>query len=238
VTFHLTSFVQNNQMNQTNSTSVRLWDLPTRLFHWLFALCVIGAILTVKAGGTWMDWHPLFGIAALVLVSFRIIWGFIGPRPARFSSFVRSPVTVLRYIRKPSSVAYLGHNPAGGWAVLTLLVVVAVQAISGLFMTDDILFEGPLYPYVSRAFSGLMLTVHKTNETVLFVIIAAHLLANLIYALMGKHLIKPMITGNTSHVNIPPGAEPISDDVGLRVRAMVLIALLSAAGMWLISLSH
>jgi len=230
--------VQNVKMNQTNATSTRLWDLPTRLFHWLFAFCVIGAIVTVKVGGTWMDWHPLLGITALVLVTFRVIWGFIGPEPARFSSFVRGPATVLRYIRKPSSVSYLGHNPTGGWAVLILLVAVAVQAITGLFVTDDILFEGPLYPYVSRAVSGLMATIHKTNENVLLVIIVTHLLAILIYALKGKHLTKPMITGNTPSENIPSGAEPVRDDARLRVRALVLIVALSGAGVWLVSLTH
>jgi len=233
-------------MKNTNSTSTsstafttrRLWDLPTRLFHWLFAFCVIGAILTVKVGGSWMDLHPLLGIAALVLVAFRIFWGFIGPEPARFSSFLKSPRTVLSYIKKPSAVSYLGHSPIGGWAVLLILLVIAVQAVTGLFVTDDILFEGPLYPYASRTVSGWMLTIHKINEKVIFIVIAAHLLAILIYAIRGKNLVKPMITGETAKDNIPASTNPVRDDARLRVRALVLFALLSAAGIWLISLSH
>src|SRR5690606_30776146 len=78
-------------------SSVRIWDLPTRLFHWALAVCVIGAYVSVKLGGLYMDWHVRFGLATLGLIVFRLVWGFIGPRYARFASFVRGPGTIKRY---------------------------------------------------------------------------------------------------------------------------------------------
>ncbi|MFQ6686023.1 cytochrome b, partial [Bordetella pertussis] len=83
---------------QPTATSVRIWDLPTRLFHWAFAAAVIGALVTVKLGGLYMDWHVRFGLTALGLVLFRLIWGFVGPRHARFATFVRGPGAMLAYL--------------------------------------------------------------------------------------------------------------------------------------------
>src|SRR5690606_20858784 len=130
-----------------SASRVRIWDLPTRLFHWLFAASVIGAFVTVKVGGLWMDYHPRFGYTALGLLIFRLLWGLVGPRYARFSQFVKGPAATLRYLRAPRRMA--GHNPLGAWSVLALLLAVGVQTTTGLFATDGIFTEGPLASRIS-----------------------------------------------------------------------------------------
>jgi cytochrome b len=225
-------------MKSSNRATTRVWDLPTRLFHWLFAAAVIGAIVTVKVGGTWMDWHPIFGVTALVLLTFRVIWGFTGSRYARFSSFVKGPRTVWHYLRHPEERSPPGHSPLGGLSVVALLLVVAVQAGTGLFATDDILTSGPLNQFVSSDTAALLTSIHKWNENVLFGLIGLHLVAIAIYALRGKQLVPPMITGNVLSENLPSDAVAARDTVGLKIWALVLILVLGGLGWWLVSLAN
>ena len=225
-------------MNHATPASIRIWDLPTRLFHWLFAASVIGAIATVKAGGLWMDWHLPSGVAALVLLVFRVIWGFVGPRYARFSNFVTSPKQLCQYLSADQTSHTAGHNPLGAWSVIALLIVVGVQAITGLFATDDILTQGPLNVYVSSQTASLMTTIHKWNETPLFILIGLHLLAILVYTLRGKNLVLPMITGNKSAQQLAEQTPNTRDDMVIRAWALVLMLLLGALGWWLVWLGQ
>ena len=225
-------------MKSSNRATTRVWDLPTRLFHWLFAAAVIGAIVTVKVGGTWMDWHPIFGVTALVLLTFRVIWGFTGSRYARFSSFVKGPRTVWHYLRHPEERSPPGHSPLGGLSVVALLLVVAVQAGTGLFATDDILTSGPLNQFVSSDTAALLTSIHKWNENVLFGLVGLHLVAIAIYALRGKQLVPPMITGNVLSENLPSDAVAARDTVGIKIWALVLILVLGGLGWWLVSLAN
>jgi len=225
-------------MKSSNRATTRVWDLPTRLFHWLFAAAVIGAIVTVKVGGTWMDWHPIFGVTALVLLTFRVIWGFTGSRYARFSSFVKGPKTVWHYVRHQEERSSPGHSPLGGLSVVALLLVVAVQAGTGLFATDDILTSGPLNQFVSSDTAALLTSIHKWNENVLFGLIGLHLVAIAIYALRGKQLVPPMITGNVLSEYLPSDAVAARDTVDLKIWALVLILVLGGLGWWLVSLAN
>ncbi len=218
---------------------VRIWDLPTRLFHVAFACCVAGAIVSVKVGGAWMDWHVRLGIAALALLTFRIIWGFIGPRYARFSQFVCGPVSVWNYIltlSKPTK-KIAGHNPLGALSVLAMLAVIGVQAVSGLFANDDILTQGPFAQFVSDATSSFMTGVHQLNETFVFIVIALHLLAILVYTLKGQKLIGPMVHGDVAADSLPADIAPARDDLKIRIYALVLIIALTFAAWWLIQLA-
>ena len=224
-------------MKSSNRASTHVWDLPTRLFHWLFAAAVIGAIVTVKVGGSWMDWHLPFGVTALVLLTFRVVWGFTGSRYARFSSFVKGPGTVWHYLRHPQDRAPPGHSPLGGLSVVALLLVVAVQAGTGLFATDDILTSGPLNQFVSSDTAALLTSIHKWNENVLFGLIGLHLLAIAIYALRGKQLVPPMITGNVLSENLPSDTVAARDTVGLKIWALALIVVLGWLGWKLVSLA-
>jgi cytochrome b len=106
------------------SKPIRIWDLPTRLFHWALVACIIGAFVTVKLGGLYMDWHARFGAAILGLIVFRLIWGFVGPRYARFTQFVRGPRAILAYLRGAAAPA--GHNPLGALSVIALIAVIGV----------------------------------------------------------------------------------------------------------------
>jgi cytochrome b len=225
-------------MKYPNSQFIRIWDLPTRLFHWLFAATVIGAVITVKVGGSWMEWHLPLGVSALVLLVFRIIWGFTGSRYARFKQFVCSPRQTLGYLRRPHPYDDAGHNPLGAWSVIGLLLVVGVQATTGLFATDDILTQGPLNAFVSSDTAKLMTTIHKWNENVLFALVALHLVAIVVYRIRGKHLIEPMITGDKPTENLAPNTQGALDDFGLRAWAFVLILLLGSVGWWLIELGQ
>ena len=201
---------------------LRIWDLPTRLFHVAFALTVTGAIACAKLGSGLMTWHVRLGIVALALLVFRVIWGLVGPRTARFSQFVVSPTRAWHYLRHESSAhgAYAGHNPAGGWSVIAMLVIIGFQAVTGLFANDEITIEGP----------------HKINEKPLFAILILHLLAIVVYTAKGQSLIKAMVTGDTPVSGLPPGTPATRDDTVTRLTALLIAALAATVAWWLLTL--
>ncbi|WP_323750168.1 cytochrome b/b6 domain-containing protein [Marinobacter sp.] len=173
-------------------TTIRLWDLPTRLFHWLLVLAVTGAVITIKTGMP--EWHGRLGLFVVGLLSFRVFWGFAGSTYARFSFFVRGPVTVVRYLK--GQWQGVGHNPLGALSVLALLGLFGFQAVSGLFANDEISFQGPLYPLVSSAWSDTLSSWHRQTEWYLYGLVALHVLAVMWYSKVKKNsLVKPMITG-------------------------------------------
>ena len=178
---------------QNNRLAVRIWDLPTRLFHWALVVCIVGAFVSVKMGGLYMDWHVRFGCTALGLILFRLLWGFAGPRYARFAHFVRGPGAVVRYLKGAAAPA--GHNPLGALSVMALLLVVGFQAVSGLFTTDDIMTQGPLFGYVSEATASAMTSWHKLNEWVIIGLVALHLMAVTWYAVVRRPARRPRRMG-------------------------------------------
>ena len=208
---------------------IRVWDLPTRLFHWTLAALVVGSFVTIKTGA--IVWHERLGYAALALVLFRVVWGFVGGRYARFASFVRGPGAVLGYLRGDASAAP-GHNPLGALSVLGLLAVVGFQATSGLFTNDDIAFEGPLARHVSGATSSLLTTLHRYNEKLIMLLVVLHLAAILYYRFRkGKNLVGPMLSGDAGFDVAHPASR---DDAPLRLRALVVAAACAAAVAWLV----
>ena len=215
-------------------STIRVWDLPTRLFHWLLATCVIGAFVTVKSGNvTWMEWHIWFGVGALALIFFRVIWGFTGSRYARFGNFIKSPATIASYLRT-GSPALPGHNPLGALSVIALLLAVGTQAVTGLFVTDDILYQGPFYNDVSSQTATLMRDIHQTNEYVIFALVVLHLLAILVYTIKGKRLVTAMITGDAPARLYSSDSPVARDDVGLRAWGLILAIGLAMLAWWLI----
>lgn len=209
---------------------IRVWDLPTRLFHWSLALLIVGAFVTVKTGN--IIWHERIGFTVLALVLFRLVWGFAGGRYARFVHFVRGPSAVLAYLRGTGPAEAPGHNPLGALSVLALLAAVGFQAASGLFTNDDIAFEGPLARHVSGATSSLLTTLHRYNEKLILLLVVLHLAAIAWYRFRrGRDLIGPMVRGDAP---VTVAAEPSRDDVGLRLRALVIAAVCAAAVAWLV----
>ena len=140
---------------------VRIWDLPTRLFHWSLVVLVTISVVTSKLGGLWLDWHMRSGYAIIALLVFRLLWGVAGSRYARLSHFVRSPGTALEYLRGQHEGPHVGHNPLGALSVLAILAVLLVQAGSGLFSNDGSFNEGPLAKLVSRATGELLSSIHR-----------------------------------------------------------------------------
>ncbi|PSF13335.1 cytochrome B [Marinobacter fuscus] len=173
--------------------TIRLWDLPTRLFHWLLLAAVLGAVLSVKVAGSMM-WHERFGLAILGLLSFRVVWGFVGSTYARFGQFVQGPAAVAGYFR--GQWRGVGHNPLGALSVLALLGLFGFQAVTGLFANDDIAFNGPLYSLVTSSGSDTASSWHRLTEWFLYGLVALHILAVGFYSHVRKdNLVRPMITG-------------------------------------------
>jgi cytochrome b len=164
---------------------ILVWDLPTRLFHWLLAGTFAGAWLTADSE-RWIDVHTTLGYTFAGLIAFRLVWGFIGTRYARFSSFVTGPRPVLRYlgsILKADPEHHVGHNPAGGWAVLALLGLGAVTALSGYLTFND--YGGHWLEELHEGAASAMLAL-------VFVHIGAVVFSSLIHR---ENLVKAMVNG-------------------------------------------
>lgn len=185
--------------------SVRAWDLPTRLFHWTLVLLILSAWISYEfaedIGDTTLVWHRANGLAILILIVWRLLWGLWGPSTARFSGFVRAPAAVVAYaraLRKGVAARYLGHNPLGAMMVLALLAALALQAGFGLFATDDNdLVGGPLYRLVGEQQNVRAARLHgQIFNFVLLPLLLLHIVVNALYTLVKKEpLIQAMITG-------------------------------------------
>jgi cytochrome b len=216
------------------SRRILVWDVPVRLFHWALAVLVVFSYVTGKVGGGWMEWHLKSGYAILALLIFRIAWGFFGSETARFTAFVRPPRAAMEYLRARldgKHPAMIGHNPAGGWAVLLLLLVIAVQVTSGLFSDDEISTQGPLAVKVSNALVSRMSALHSWNEWAIVALVVLHVAAIAIYRFAWNvRLLPPMIHGRME-VEDASVAAPRVRHAGL---ALALLVASSAAVYYLV----
>ncbi len=213
------------EMQAPPTKPVRVWDLPTRLFHWALAVGVLSQIVTAKIGGNAMAWHFRIGYVVFALIGFRLIWGFIGGHWSRFSSFIYAPATVMRYLRGEQRVGdlfHVGHNPLGSGSVLAMLALLAAQIATGLVADDEISNTGPLNRLVSSAVATNATAWHKgPGQALLITLIVLHVGAIIYYRIRRKqNLVRPMITGDKDL----SGDVPASADTRLtRVRALALI---------------
>ncbi|MFT3779118.1 MAG: cytochrome b/b6 domain-containing protein [Ottowia sp.] len=206
---------------------VRIWDLPTRLFHWLLAACVIALVVTAKLGGEAMNWHLRLGYAVFGLLVFRLLWGLVGGHWSRFASFVPTPGRLARYLRGRTRAAdTAGHNPLGALSVLAMLAVLGLQVATGLMADDEIAFAGPLTPLVSGEVVSLATRWHKSwGQYLVIGLVVLHVLAIAWYLVRRQNLVKPMVTGDKLLAEPVP---PARDTPGARLLALVLLAV--AAG--------
>lgn len=184
-----------------------VWDLPVRLFHWLLLVACTGSYVTNRIGVEVFWLHVWCGCVVLVLVAFRIAWGFAGTRHARFASFVAGPAATIRYLRglmRGRPAPTVGHNPLGAWMVLLLLAALAVQATSGLFGNDGLFNFGPLYGYVGKAQSRALTHLHKALFWWIVGAVAVHVLAVLAHRVIWREsLVLPMLTGRKPAALVP-----------------------------------
>jgi len=175
----------------------KVWDLPTRLFHWTLAFLVLAAYITAEQGI--IEWHFRCGYAILTLLLFRLIWGLVGSDTSRFANFVRSPVAAIAHLkhfnrREPDTE--VGHNAAGGLMVIAMLALLLIQVGTGLFSNDGVFSEGPLAKYVSAGVSDQISEWHEVNFNLILAAIVLHILAVLAYAAVKRQdLVRPMVLG-------------------------------------------
>jgi cytochrome b len=217
--------------NQTQLQAVRVWDLPTRIFHWLLAICVISLIVTGSIGGNAMIWHMMMGYAALALLVFRIVWGFVGGYWSRFVQFFYSPLTILRYLRGLSKPEHdVGHNPLGSLSVWGLLIILGAQISTGLISDDEIATQGPLVKFVSGSISLLATSYHKHwGKWIIMALIVLHVAAILFYLFKKKqNLITPMLNGD-KHLSASEVKDLSSskDGIAQRVTALLIFAVIA-----------
>jgi cytochrome b len=203
-----------------------VWDLPVRLAHWLLALGVAGSFATHYAGPAWFAWHRRFGYAVLLIVAFRVVWGFAGTRLARFAAFVRGPRAIAAWLRSGSPPP-VGHNPLGGLNVVAMLAFILAQAMTGLFANDEIASAGPLYGWVSHELSNRLSRFHRANDTWLLVLIGLHLAAVAWYTFVRRQrIVLGMITGGPDAGAAGGGTTVTGSMLG---RAILIMIALGAA---------
>lgn len=203
---------------------VRVWDLPTRLFHWALAGCVVGAVATAKIGGNAMVWHMRLGYAVAALLIFRVVWGLVGGHWSRFASFVYGPAAYLRYLSgraRAEDRFEVGHNPLGALSVFAMLGWLALQVGSGLIADDEIATAGPLVRFVSSETSLSWTAHHKSwGQWLLFALVGLHLLAIVFYSWRkGRQLVAAMLGGDKE---VPVATPPSRDSAMTRALAAVL----------------
>jgi cytochrome b len=216
----------------------RVWDLPVRCTHWLLVIVLCGSWITGGLSGSAFKWHEFLGCTVLVLVTFRVLWGFIGTRHARFAGFLRGPRELVSYARRISSLSSyrpsVGHNPIGGWVVVAMLLLLLVQGLTGLFANDGVMDTGPLFGWISESLSDLLTRIHHLVFHVLQAIVAAHIIAAALYLFLRRdNLVLPMLTGRKPKDVVPEVQEIGESKLWLALIIVVLLASALGLVIWL-----
>ena len=214
---------------------IRIWDLPTRIFHWALVACVAGLVFTAEFA--YMEWHFRLGYAVLALLLFRLVWGFVGGRWSRFSSFTYPPATLWRYLKGQSTPEQLaGHTPTGALSVFTLLLLLLAQVLSGTLSDDEAGASGPFTAWVSSAVVEKATWYHsEVGKAILIVLVILHVAAIAYYRWRkGSNLLMPMLTGDKA---LPSALPPARDDKRTRLRALVVLMMVVGLVLALLKLS-
>jgi len=215
---------------------VRVWDLPTRIFHWALVAGVIGLLVTGTIGGNAMVWHFRFGYSVLTLLLFRIVWGLVGGRWSRFGAFIYSPQSVINYLKGRGKPEHgVGHSPIGAGSVFAMLGFLLAQVGTGLLSDDEIAFSGPLTRFVSGSVVSLATNYHKNiGRWVLLALVLLHILAIVFYLWRKHNLVNAMLHGDKELVTPVPASR---DDTASRLLALAVLGVCAAAVYWLSSLA-
>lgn len=219
-----------------------VWDIFVRVFHWGLVGAVIMSFYTIETSGAPflfpIEVHAQAGYTVLGLLAFRWLWGLVGSDYARFRTFLVGPSGSLSYAKgviKRLPKSYAGHNPLGGWMVMIMLLSLTFQAVSGLFLSDDIFFQGPLHGLFGGDVSKTLMSWHRFNSNLLIVLIGLHLAAIVVHRLMGEKLVKAMITG-VKTLSHPPVDHPALGEVKIRwgwALVAVLVGMTVTLTFWL-----
>lgn len=207
-----------------------VWDVPTRLFHWLTVILVAAAYATWRVN--WMDWHAYAGYALLALVVFRLLWGFFGSETARFARFLAAPRRAAGHLaqllrREPDR--QVGHNAAGGWMVLLLLALLLAETLTGIYINNDIADVGPFTELAPAPVANFISALHDAFWQALLVAVTLHVLAVVLYwAAKRQNLLLPMITGCKM---LPLGVRPPAQAGALRALLFFGCGTLTAAAL-------
>jgi cytochrome b len=212
-----------------------IWDLPLRLFHWLLVLGILGSWYTSEQQGEMVELHMKLGYFILGLIVFRLVWGFVGTRHSKFSQFFPTPSRFRNYLRSlndSTKANYPGHNPLGSLMVFVMIILILAQALSGLFINDEIFSSGPYYGTLSADMEKVMKFIHHNAFDLLLVAIAVHITAALYYRFIKKHdLITPMITGKKPVEDVDAKDEIQHSKI---ILAILLAALVAGFIYWLV----
>ncbi len=216
--------------------TVRIWDLPTRLFHWLLAACVIGLVVTGNVGGNAMVWHFRLGYGVLTLLLFRLLWGFVGGHWSRWRHFAFGPGQLIGYLRAAGRPQrWVGHNPIGSWSVLWMLLWLCLQVSTGLVSDDEIANAGPLTAWVSGATISAATAWHKGwGKLVLIALVLVHVAAIVWYPVRRSEALLPAMLHGDKVLHEPATAS--ADGWRQSTLALLLLLVCAAAVRWLVGL--
>lgn len=218
--------------------AVRVWDLPTRIFHWVLAASIAGSLFSAWVGGNAMTWHTRLGYLVFALLAFRAVWGLVGGRWSRFASFIYAPGASVRFLRgqsEPGGRDQVGHSPLGSLSVFALLAILSAQVATGLFANDEIATQGPLANFVADATARRLTGWHTGWGKWLIVgLTVLHVGAVLFYLVRRRDdLIRPMWTGDK---RLPADVPASADSLGTRLLALVLFVAAAGLVAWVVEL--
>ncbi|MDP3169197.1 MAG: cytochrome b/b6 domain-containing protein [Polaromonas sp.] len=222
--------------NNRTLNKVRVWDLPTRIFHWALVAGVLGLAISGTIGGNAMIWHFRFGYAVLTLLLFRIVWGLVGGRWSRFGAFIYSPQSVYNYLKGRGKAEHsVGHSPIGAGSVFAMLGILLAQVGSGLLSDDEIAFAGPLTRFVSNATVSLATNYHKNiGKWIVLALVLLHIAAIVFYLWRKHNLVGAMLHGDKELVT---RVAPSRDDAASRTAALVVLAGCAGLVYWISTLA-
>ncbi len=219
-------------------STIRVWDLPTRAFHWTLVVSVLALFITGNVGGNWLIWHMRIGCAVGSLLLFRLVWGFVGGHWSRFATFFPTKARLLGYLRKTNGAFdVVGHNPLGALSVFAMLVALLFQVSTGLVANDEIAFTGPLNQFVTEQVGGLATWYHAgLGKVIVLGLVVLHVLAIAFYRLVKrKHLVKAMLSGDqvVADTTVPRAAK---DTAATRLLALLVVTACGVFMWWVATL--